>query len=112
MWSLFARLHLRLTTLEQLATFNGELFNGLILYDPACHVHRARSFTRYDSNNHDRAQLIANFISSQRAKGAGTTLCLMTLRPAMAVGTARVADAYMQDGWWFVTPNSLSFTDT
>lgn len=100
-----------MTTVEQLACFHTTLFDGVILFDPACHVHKARSFTCFDGTNHDRAQLLANFISKQRSSGAAATLCLMTLRPAIAVWTHRVAEAYMQEGWWFLAPYSLRFTD-
>ena len=103
--------NLRLTTVEQLCKNSVEILDGVILFDPACHVHLARRFTRFDGSNHDRPQLIANYLSSRRSRGEATLFCLMTLKAPRVVGTARIAEAYMQNGWWFVDPYSLRFTD-
>lgn len=101
--------HLRLTTVEALSGTAHADVDGVILYDPACHVHRAREFQRFDGTNHDRAQIIADFLATRAIDGSPPLLCLMALKPPKSCCTSRAAEAYMREAWLFADPFSLSF---
>ncbi len=104
--------NLFVTTVEGLRRTKFEQLDGVFLYDPICHIHKARNFQRFDGNNHDRPQIVANFLSLHRQRGNSPVLCLMTRKAAKSVSTSAIANAYMQEGWWFAYPRSLRFTDT
>lgn len=101
--------HLRFTTVEALGKTAPETTDGVILYDPKCCVYRHRKFERYDGTNHDRPQIVANFLADRENAGMAPLLCLMTLKPPKANGTIRIAEAYMRNTWLFADPFSLSF---
>jgi len=101
--------HLRFTTVESLSMDAPADLDGVILYDPACHIHKARTFQRYDGSNHDRPQIIADFLADRASTGEPPLLCLMAIKPAKSYCTLRAAEAYMRDGWVFANPFSLSF---
>lgn len=103
--------HLRFTTLEALPRNAPQDLDGVILYDPQCSVHRARRFDRYDGSNHDRPQILADFLTRRSAAGSAALLCLMTLKPPLANNTVLIGEIYMRDGWIFADPFSLSFVD-
>jgi hypothetical protein len=104
--------HLRFTTVESLAIDAPADLDGVILYDPVCHIHKARTFQRYDGSNHDRPQIVADFLADRASTGESPLLCLMALKPAKSYCTERSAQAYMLDGWVFANPFSLSFVRT
>ena len=101
--------HLWFTTVEALSRTAPEILDGVILYDPTCCVCRGRKFKRYDGSNHDRPQIVANFLANRGNAGIAPLLCLMTLRPPNANSTAQIADAFVRNAWLFADPFSLSF---
>ena len=103
--------YLRFTTLEALPRNAPKGLDGVILYDPQCTVHRARRFERYDGSNHDRPQILADFLAKRSEFGMSPLLCLLTLKPPVSCNTTEIGAAYMLDGWIFADPHSLSFVD-
>ena len=102
--------HLEFATVEQLAKVDAVGVEGVILLDPTCMVHKARDYSLYNGNVHDRPQRIVNFLATaQRFAPLKPAFALMTCCPALALPTARIASIYCLEGWQFLEGTSTRF---
>ncbi|MEX1027509.1 MAG: hypothetical protein WD049_05815 [Candidatus Paceibacterota bacterium] len=76
---------------------------GIMLLDPTCIVHEARSFSNQGFHvAHDRPQLIANFRSSLAVGRWAPPLIVMSWHRAGAVSTERIVQAYCLEAFHFI----------
>jgi hypothetical protein len=82
--------------------------DGVILLDPTCMVHRARTLKTYHGGTHDRPQIIVNFLADNVIDGVRPIFLIMTTKRAAAVPTDLVARAFCLEALWFLDGPSMT----
>lgn len=81
---------------------------GIILLDPNCIVHKARSFQRGNFHlKHDRPQFIVDFRSKLNVGTWAPPLIIMSLNKSAAVLTSKVTRVYCLEAMQFIDGNSV-----
>ena len=102
--------NLELATPEQLRKVDPKDVEGVLLLDPRCIVHKAREFRMGNGSNHDRPQLIVNFLATAWQVSASPPLFgIMTNVRAKSASSKRMAEVYCLNGWQFVDGASVAF---
>jgi hypothetical protein len=87
--------------------FQTNPINSLILLDPTCMVHRARTMRTSNGRTHDRPQIIADFLADQVTNWIRPVFILMTTKRAAAVPTDTIARAFCFETFWFLDGPSI-----
>jgi hypothetical protein len=81
--------------------------DSVILLDPTCMIHRARTLRLGNGSIHDRPQIVASFLTDHFHRGPAPVLILMTLKRAAAVPTEAIARAFCLEAFWFLDGPTL-----
>lgn len=82
---------------------------GIIMLDPACIVHRARSFTnRSHRIAHDRPQLVVDFRASMAREDWSPPLVVMSRKRAAAVSSQDITRIYGLEAMQFIDGESFN----
>ena len=81
--------------------------DSIILIDPNCTIHRARTLRLGNGSIHDRPQVVASFLTDHFHRGPAPVLILMTLKRAAAVPTEAIARAFCLEAFWFLDGPTL-----
>jgi hypothetical protein len=102
--------NLLFSSIEGLQRLNHEdrVIDGVILLDPTCMVHRARTLRTYHGRTHDRPQIIVNFLADRTIEGIRPIFLILTTKRAAAVPTDLIARAFCLEAFWFLSGPSLT----
>lgn len=102
--------NLLFSSIEGLQRLDHEAYSidGVILLDPTCMVHRARTLKTYNGRTHDRPQIVVNFLADHTIDGVRPIFLIMTTKRAAAVPTDLVARAFCLEALWFLDGPSLT----
>lgn len=79
----------------------------VVLLDPTCMVHHARTMRLRNGRTHDRPQIIVNALCDLATDGLQPLFLAMTCMPAVSINSEKLARVYSRETWWFCDGPSL-----
>ena len=89
---------------------DGEQVSMIVLLDPVCMVHHARTMRLGNGRTHDRPQIVVNAICDLATDGLQPLFVIMTSKPAISIATEKLARIYCRETWWFCDGPSISIS--
>jgi hypothetical protein len=86
---------------ESSSSNESESISMVILLDPTCMVHRARTLRLGNGRTHDRPQIIVNALCDLATDGLQPLFLTMTCKAAISVNSEQLARVYCRETWWF-----------
>ena len=106
---------LEFTSVEELnkldPEIDGERVSMIVLLDPVCMVHHARTMRLGNGRTHDRPQLIVNALCDLATDGLQPLFVVMTCKPAISIATEKLARIYCRETWWFCDGPSIAIRE-
>jgi len=87
---------------------NGESVSMVVLLDPTCMVHQARTMKMGNGRTHDRPQIIANALCDLATDGLQPLFVVLTCLPAISIASEKLARVYCRETWWFCDGPSIT----
>lgn len=95
--------------LSKLAQENeGTSISMVVLLDPTCMVHHARTMRLGNGRTHDRPQIIVNALCDLATDGLQPLFVTMTCMAAVSLNSEKLARVYCRETWWFCDGPSIS----
>ena len=85
-----------------------ESISMVVLLDPTCMVHRARTMQLGNGRTHDRPQIIVSALFDLATDGLQPLFVTMTCKAAISVNSEQLARVYCRETWWFCDGPSIS----
>jgi hypothetical protein len=79
----------------------------VVLLDPTCMVHHARTMRLGNGRTHDRPQIIVNALCDLATNGLQPLFVTMTCMPAVSINSEKLARVYSRETWWYCDGPSL-----
>ena len=100
------------TSVEALPTLAqenmGTPISMVVLLDPTCMVHHARTMRLGNGRTHDRPQIIVNALCDLATDGLQPLFVTMTCKSAISLNSEQLARVYCRETWWFCDGPSIS----
>ena len=94
--------------LSKLAKENeGTSISMVVLLDPTCMVHHARTMRLGNGRTHDRPQIIVNALCDLATDGLQPLFVTMTCKSAISLNSEQLARIYCRETWWFCDGPSI-----
>jgi len=85
-----------------------ESISMVVLLDPTCMVHHARTMRLGNGRTHDRPQIIVNALCDLATDGLQPLFVNMTCKAAISLNSEKLARVYCRETWWFCDGPSIS----
>ena len=85
-----------------------ESISMVVLLDPTCMVHHARTMRLGNGRTHDRPQIIVNALCDLANGGLQPLFVTMTCKAAISLNSEKLARVYCRETWWFCDGPSIS----
>lgn len=86
---------------------NGASVSMVVLLDPSCMVHQARTMRLGNGRTHDRPQIIVNALCDLATDGLQPLFVTMTCMAAISLNSEKLARVYCRETWWFCDGPSI-----
>ena len=86
----------------------GESISMVVLLDPTCMVHHARTMRLGNGRTHDCPQIIVNALCDLATDGLQPLFVTMTCMAAVSLNSEKLARVYARETWWFCDGPSIS----
>lgn len=108
-WQVGSLVFTSVEALSKLAQENeGTSISMVVLFDPTCMVHHARTMRLGNGRTHDRPQIIVNALCDLATDGLQPLFVTMTCMAAVSLNSEQLARVYCRETWWFCDGPSIS----
>ena len=111
-WQVGSLIFTSVEALPKLAQENSQVnevesISMVVLLDPTCMVHHARTMRLGNGRTHDRPQIIVNALCDLATDGLQPLFVTMTCKSAISLNSEQLARVYCRETWWFCDGPSI-----